>query len=336
MLLGLASLLLAGGCASPPAPPGLQSDGRIVMGTILEASLVSPPLFSTQDLRETFEAVFAEASRLDALMSTFEPESDVSRLNSEAGRGPLRVDRSVAELLSQAVLYSRLTRGTFDVTVGPLVELWVEAARRDEVPTREALAAARDRVGFEFLAVHADGRAELLREGTSIDLGGIAKGYALDRIAPILRSRGVRDALLNFGQSSTWALGAPPGAPGWQLLVRGVGEGFLGVVTLHDQALSVSGSFGQSTRIGGTDYGHVLDPRSGIPLTRPRQAVVVAPNATLAEALSKALLVGGEIDGLAFVEAVENCEGMLAEEGGAIWVTSGWRDAVFFRPARGP
>ena len=127
----------------------------------------------------------------------------------------------------------------------------------------------------------------LAHEGVSVDLGGIAKGWALDRMLPLLRERGIERALLDFGQSSVWALGAPPGAAGWRLLARGPDEGALGVLTLVDQALSVSGSLGQWVEIGGRRYGHVLDPRSGLALERRRQALVVAPNATLAEALSK-------------------------------------------------
>ena len=130
-------------------------------------------------------------------------------------------------------------------------------------------------------------RAALAHEGVSVDLGGIAKGWALDRMLPLLRERGIERALLDFGQSSVWALGAPPGAAGWRLLARGPDEGALGVLTLSDQALSVSGSLGQWVEIGGRRYGHVLDPRSGLPLERRRQALVVAPNAALAEALSQ-------------------------------------------------
>jgi len=193
------------------------------------------------------------------------------------------------------------------------------------------LADARARTGPEWVVVHGEGSVELTREGSLLNLGGIAKGFALDQMVPMLRKKGVARALLSFGQSSTWALGAPTGDTGWRLLVRGAGESYLGTVTLRDQALSVSGSLGQFAQIEGELFGHILDPRSGMPLRRRRQAVVVAPSAALAEALSKALLIGGEVEGLALIESQRGCEGLLADAGGAIWSTSGWQEAVSFR-----
>jgi thiamine biosynthesis lipoprotein len=303
------------------------------MGTVLEISMVTPDGFSTNELRETFEDLFDLTTRLDALMTVYDADSDVSRLNANAGLGPLEVDPLVSELLSHSILYSRLTHGTFDVTVGPLVELWTAAAKSDELPSNEALTDARSRVGKGVVAVYGDGRVELLRKGSALNLGGIAKGFALDQMVSTLRHKGVASALLSFGQSSTWALGAPPGEPGWRLLVQGPGEPYLGIITLRDQALSVSGSLGQFAKIAGVEYGHMLDPRSGVPLTRRRQALVVAPNAGLAEALSKALLIGGEVEGLAIIESQPECEGLLADADGATWSTSGWQEAVFFRRA---
>jgi len=324
-------LLSAGGCATTPDPPSTESDGRYAMGTVLDISLVSPHGFAVGELRETFEALFALAALIDGLVTIYDADSDVRRLNANAGRGPLEVDPLVRELLSQSIAYSRVTNGMFDITLGPLVDLWTAAEMNDELPSKEALVDARGRMGPEEVAFHGDGSVELLRKGSSLNLGGIAKGFALDQMVPMLRRKGVAQALLSFGQSSTWALGAPPGEPGWRLLVRGAAETYLGVITLRDQALSVSGSLGQFAQIEGELFGHVLDPRSGMPLRRRRQAVVVAPEAALAEALSKALLVGGEVEGLAIIESQRDCEGLLADAGGATWSTSGWQEAVSFR-----
>jgi thiamine biosynthesis lipoprotein len=169
-----------------------------------------------------------------------------------------------------------------------------------------------------------------------LDLGGIAKGYALDRMLPLLERHGIESALLNFGQSSTWAVGAPAGSAGWRLLVRGPEGRFAGLITLRDQALSVSGSQGQWVEIGGRRYGHIIDPRSGEPLMRARQAVVVSRRAVLAEALSLALLVLDAETGLALVAAQPDCEGLLIEGGGALRSTPGWEAAVRFEPLSAP
>jgi thiamine biosynthesis lipoprotein len=299
------------------------------MGTVLEITLHG---LEAQPAARALDDLYGAAAALDGLLSVYAPDSDISRLNRTAGRGPQPVDSAVAEILRLAIVYSDLTQGAFDVTIGPLVELWEEAVARDAAPTAAELADVRRRVGSDKIDVESDGAASLAREGMKIDLGGIAKGHALDRMLPLLAQHGVESALLNFGQSSTWALGAPPGSPGWRLLVRGPGGGFAGTITLRDQALSVSGSVGQWVEIGGRRYGHIIDPRSGGLLTGQRQAVVVAREAALAEALSTALLVLDLEAGLAVVAAQPNCEGLLIEGTGELHSTSGWAAAVRFEP----
>lgn len=325
----LAALSALACAASPPPPPLIEiSDGRLAMGTLLEITLYAP---AAAPARETLDELFGLAREMDASLSRYDPESELSKLNLAAGRGPALVGPELARILEASVAYSRLTRGTFDVTVGPLVALWTRAGESGVAPSARAIAQARSLVGADQIRVEGS-RAALAREGVSVDLGGIAKGWALDRMLPLLRERGIERALLDFGQSSLWALGAPPGAAGWRLLARGPGDTVLGVLTLSDQALSVSGSLGQWVEIGGRRYGHVLDPRSGLPLERRRQALVVAPEAALAEALSKALLILGEREGIALVAAQPGCDGMLVDADGGSWETPGWRAAVRMEP----
>lgn len=327
MTRGALALLavLASGCAAAPPPLETVSNGGYAMGTLLEVTLVGS---DGAALEASLRGVFEEVERLEALLSSWRPDSDVSRLNRAAGGEALRVDPEVAALLERAASLSRRTRGSFDVTVGPLVALWNEAAARDVLPTPQALAAACARVGAHVLRFAPDGRVGLAT-GSALNLGGLAKGYALDRAREKLPAE-VEAALLSFGQSSAWAVGQPPDGDGWRLLARAPEGGFAGVLTLRDQALSVSGSLGQWNEIGGRRYGHVLDPRSGRPLTRRRQALVVAADATDAEALSKALLVLGETEGLALVEAWEGAEALLLDADGSSWRSTGWNAATRF------
>lgn len=320
----LAPLLCAACLHTKAAPLSLQ-DGAFAMGTALELSLWGADLAALGRARD---AIFAEVHRLDALLSNWSDASDVSRLNRSAGSGAVEIDPAVAELLAVSVRHSAATHGSFDVTVGSLVALWTRAGELDALPSEQEITRARARVGAARLRVGPGARAAL-PAGMAVDLGGIAKGFALDRALPILREAGVETALLNFGQSSTLALGAPPGSPdGWRLLARAPEGGFAGVLTLRDRALSVSGSLGQWTEIEGRRFGHVIDPRSGLPLERRRQALVVAPDATLAEALSKALLVLGEREGIEVVASQAGCEGLLLGEGGLQVATSGWLAAT--------
>jgi thiamine biosynthesis lipoprotein len=332
--LGLVPMLLVLACGHPGGAPQADarvtvSDGRYVMGTVLEATLVAADEAAG---RAALADVFTEAERLDRMLNVYDPESAVSRLNAAAGAGPQAVPPELAELLGLSRGWSERTDGSFDVTVGPLVALWTEAAARGSAPTAAELAEARGRVGWRRVRLSGDGRVALEGAGVRVDLGGVAKGYALERLVRILARHGIRDALLNFGQSSTWALGRPQDADGWRLLARGPGESFLGVLELVDHALSVSGSLGQWVEIGGRRYGHVLDPRTGEALQRRRQALVVAPDAALAEALSKALLVLDEAEALALVEEQAGCEALLVDAEGSVWHTPAWDRTVRFSP----
>lgn len=303
-------------------------DGRYVMGTILQLELCA----SDEARRaQGLDDAFATAHHLDALLTTFADDSPVRRLNASAGRGPVALPPEVVEVLAAARSAQHLTRGTFDVTIGPLVALWRDAATSQQLPADESIAAARARVDASRIALGEDGSSAALRDpAMAVDLGGVGKGYALDRIAGRLRAIGIHDALLDFGRSSVWALGHPPDAAAWRLLLQHPSGDTLGVIELRDVALSVSGSLGQSTTIAGRRFGHVVDPRTGWPVTRDLLAAVVAPRAELAEALSKALLILGERDGIALLERLDGVEGLLVEAAGARWATSGWEDATGF------
>jgi thiamine biosynthesis lipoprotein len=326
-LLALALALAAGAARAEVT----LSDGRYAMGTILEITLVAE---SDAAGRRTLEELYAIATRLERAMTSFDEASDLMRLNRAAAQGPVDVDPELVRVLALAVDFAARTQGAFDVTVGPLVVLWKRAAERGRPPDAAELAEARRRVGSDAIRVLGPTRAALERAGARVELGGIAKGYALDRMADALRAAGVRRALLSFGQSSLQALGAPLDGDGWRLLVRRPDGGFAGVATLRDQAVSVSGSLGQFTEIAGRRYGHVLDPRSGEPLIRPLEAMVLCPTAALGEAASKALLVLGERDGVALLGSL-GCEGLLVGAGGARHATPGFEAASRFEAADG-
>jgi len=316
-----------------PAPERAISDGRYAMGTVFEIAIEG---IEPQPAARALDELYAEAFRLDRLLSVYDPKSEISRINRTAGHGIQQVDPEVVEILKLSIAYSELTRGAFDVTIGPLIDLWMEAADRNAPPISAELAVARQRVGADLISVISGDEVSLAEEGMQIDFGGIAKGYALDRMLPLLERHEIESALLNFGQSSTWAVGAPAGSAGWRLLIRGPEGRVAGLITLRDQALSVSGSQGQWVEIGGRRYGHIIDPRSGEPLTRARQAVVVSQRAALAEALSLALLVLDAETGIALVAAQSDCEGLLIEGGGVLRSTPGWEAAVRFEPISAP
>ena len=301
------------------------------MGTVLEVTLEAPDEAAGQ---AAIDACFALGSELERIFTTFDPASPTQRLNASAGGGPFPAPQPLIQLLRVSKTYAEQTQGAFDVTVGPLVALWREAARADRWPSPGALAEARQQVGWQRIQIGAEGVR--LAAGMSVDFGGIAKGWALDRMGELLQARGIRSALLNFGGSSLLGMGAPSDAPGWRVLVTGGPGGVVGSVLLRDRSLSVSASLGQFREIQGRRVGHVIDPRSGEPLLRGTLSAVLAPRGDLAEALSTALLVLSPEEGLALVERTRDTEALLVDEVGGRRKSSGFAASSGFVPLERP
>ncbi len=288
----LCTLALAATAARAPAgAPATAQDTRWVMGTLLTV-IVEAPRPAAAD--SALQAALQEAQRLDALLSNYQPQSPLSRLNAQAG-APAVVPAELFAYLTRAREASVRTDGTFDITVGPLVDL-----HRSQAPTAEALAHALARVGVQHLRLAPPDTAELTLKGMALDPGGDGKGAAVDAMVAVLRARGIDRAWIDFGRSSLYGLGAPAATSGWRVLLRGPRGETLGVVTLRDQSLSTSSALYRDES-GGPPHGHIVDPRSGKLVTAQRGAAVISPSATDADVLSTALIVGGGA-GLRWVE----------------------------------
>lgn len=243
-------------------------------------------------------AAFDEVRRVDALLSHYKPESELSRINRNAARGPVRVSREMADLLATCLRYSSATEGAFDITVGALVKAWGFYQGRGSLPGLWTLWRARWNTGFQHVQVDQTGRTvRFLRSGLSLDPGGIGKGYAVDRAVEVLRGYGIERALVSSGTSSIYAMGAPPGkAAGWRVTVRGPAspDSKTATVSLRDKALSTSGTYEKFFEANGRRYGHILDPRTGRPAAGPSAVSVIGPLTTDTEVWATALIVNGE------------------------------------------
>ncbi len=253
------------------------------MGTLLAITLAAPPRLADRCAARAFRL----AARSERRLSRFDPTSALSRVNRAAGR-PVTVPREVREVLGLARRLAAATGGAFDPTAAPLVDLWHAAGRAGRWPPAPAVREARARTGWRGLRVRGC-RAGLARPGMALDLGGIAKGWAVDRIACALGRVAGLAALINFGESSLAAVGEAV----WPIVLRHPGGGFAGWFRLRRGACSTSSSLGRAWRLGRRTVGHVVDPRSGRPVAGPAQATVVAASAAVAEAASTALLVLG-------------------------------------------
>jgi thiamine biosynthesis lipoprotein len=258
---------------------------------------------------------------LEAQLTVYRDDSEVSRLNVTAHLGPVEVEEGLFRLLQTAVDLSRETGGAYDVTSGAISEAWgfVKGPRR--VPDPATLAAARARTGWQHLRLDPQRRTVTFdREGIRINLGSIGKGYAIDRAVDVLRaSWWPTSGLVHGGRSSLYALGSPPGQFGgrWEVTLRNPfrPESPLGVFRLRNRALGTSGTAFQQFVVDGRAYGHILDPRSGEPALGPASVTVLAPSAAAADALSTAFYLLGPDAAAAHVAAHPEIGAVIVEPG---------------------
>jgi thiamine biosynthesis lipoprotein len=246
---------------------------------------------------------------LEAQLTIYRDDSEVSRLNATAHAGPVKVEPGLFALLHRAWELSRDTGGAYDVTSGALSEAWgfVHGPRR--VPDPATLADARARTGWHHLRLDPESSTVAFdRPGVRINLGSIGKGYAIDRAVQVLRNHWLPvSALVHGGQSSLFALGSPPGRFGdrWEIAVRNpfLPDSPLGMLRLRNRGLGTSGGAFQQFSEGGRSYGHIIDPRTGQPASGPASLTVLAPTAADADALSTAFFLLGPDAAKAYASA---------------------------------
>lgn len=298
LFLVLAPALLASSC-----------DGRepytketFVMGTKAWVTIAG---MSDADAERAAAAAFREMYRIESVMSTWRPRSEISRLNEAAGGAVFPLSNELFALIDSSLAYSRATEGAFDVTVRPLVLLWGFQGGATRLPSDDDIARERGLVGYGRIALDAAGKTAVLPPGTQIDLAGIAKGYAVDRCVAVLDSLGVTAALVNLG-GNIYAMGAPAGARGWTVGIRDPKGGLetVGTLTLRDEAVATSGNYENFVEIDGRMYGHIIDPRTGRPAEGVLSVTVVAPTGLATDALSTGLFVLGPERGRVAAEAL--------------------------------
>lgn len=271
------------------------------MGTTWCVKLVAPrvPLHALHD------GIQAQLDRVVAQMSTWLPDSDLNRFNRAAAGSWIALPEELFAVLRCALEIADASAGAFDPTVGPLVDLWGfgPEGRRAAVPDAVELAALRDRIGWQRLALRAESREVLQPGGVQVDLSAIAKGYAVDLVADHLRRRGINSALVEIG-GELYGYGRKPDGTAWRVLVEADPDrdnDAPQVLRLQEKAAATSGDRWHRYQHEGGEVAHTLDPRSGRPVERAPVAVtVVADDAMRADAWATALTVMGAEAGLAF------------------------------------
>jgi len=287
ILLVCAPALLAASCA--PSEPYTKE--TFVMGTKAWVTIAG---LNDADAERAAAEAFRELYRIESVMSTWRPQSEISRLNAAANGEPLAVSDELCSLIDSSLFYSHATSGAFDVTVRPLVLLWGFQGGEARMPADAELERALSLVGYSKVILDRANSAVTLQPGMQIDLAGIAKGYAVDRCVSVLRGLGVRNGLVNLG-GNVYAMGAPPGKRGWTIGIRDPRGSLetVGTLILRDEAVATSGNYENFVEIDGATYGHIIDPRTGHPVSGVLSVTVVAPTGLASDALSTGLFVLG-------------------------------------------
>lgn len=301
--------------ADPPAPERFEFTG-VEMAVPVKIVLYASDKATAE---AAAEAAFGRLRELNGILSDYDRCSELRRLCATSGMGKATVvGDELWRVLSHAQVVSERSEGAFDITVGPVVRLWRRARRREELPSAERLESARKLVGYGLVRLHPETQAiELLRPEMRLDLGGVAKGFAIDEALATLREHGVPRALVDAGGDIR--LGAPPpDRPGWLIGVAALDADAppSRYLWLFDRAIATSGDTWQYVVIEGKRYSHLVDPRTGIGLTDHSSVTVVAPDGITADALASAVSVLGPEKGLKLIEDSPNTAAFIVRAPG--------------------
>jgi FAD:protein FMN transferase len=303
----IAACLMAGLMAVPPdSPTDLKrwEFTRTEMAVQVSIIIYAP---SDATAAAAADAAFDRIHQLNSILSDYDEESELRQLCRRSSPGnPVRVSDDLWHVLRHAAELSAQTDGAFDVTIGPVARLWRRARRLKELPSSEALRSALARVDYRAIRLHEKNQSvELLKPNMLLDLGGVAKGYALEEAFEAVKKRGIGRVMLHAG--GDMVLGdPPPGKSGWRI---GIGQidpqkPPRSYLSLANVEVATSGDRFQFVEIGGKRYSHIIDPKTGVGLTRHCQVTVVVPLGTQADGLASSICILGLDKGLAMLENI--------------------------------
>ena len=288
---------------------------RITMGTVARIMVTAE---DAGQAHQAIEAAFDKIFQIDQMMSDYDPDSQLSQVNRDAFDEPVQVDADLLEVLAAAKLYSCMSDGAFDITIGPVVQLWRKAREDGAAPTPEAIAKAKASVGHENLTLDAEKHTvQFAKEGMFLDLGGIAKGYAIDKAIEILQAGGVSGAMVDIGGDLRCFGTAANGKEHWLIGLQDPAddETILMTLNMDDMAVATSGDYRRFVMIEEEKHSHIVDPTTADSAQDLSSVTIIAPTATAADALATAVTVLGNKKGLALIEKIENTEAILIANG---------------------
>jgi FAD:protein FMN transferase len=310
---------------APAAPRRVQLDDRAMGTHILLASYTTDALDEAA-IRPKLAKALDEIRRLEALMTTWRSDSEISAVNAAAGKTAVHVSPETMAVIQKSLWISRASEGVFDITFEAMHGLWkFDEDLVENVPSKEAIEAARRLIDYRKIKVDPARSTVMLEQpGMRMSLGGIAKGYAVDAAAHVLRAEGLRSFFAQAG-GDLYVQGRKPDGAAWKVGVRdprGKDEGdFFAMLEVEDHAFSTACDYERGFVKGGRRYHHIIDPRTGYPATASRSVTLWAKDAFTADAVDDAVFILGPEKGLALVESLDDCGAVIVDEHNKVWVS---------------
>lgn len=334
----------AGAAAAPDAgfvPERVWSDGS-AMGTHLGFAAYTTPRVDAARVREAFQSAIAEIKRVEALMTTWTADSEISKINAAAGKSAVAVGDETFRIIEESVKTSLLSEGTFDITFHTLHGLWKFDEDLDPHPPADKDVKARLAfVGYKNITLDPAKKTVMLaKQRTQIGLGGIAKGYAVDRAVKVLDDAGLTSFFVQAG-GDLFARGKKPDGSEWSAGVRdprGKSSQLFAKLPITDHAFSTAGDYERAYVIDGKRYHHIIDPRTGYPATACRSVTVWAPTALVADEIDDAVFILGPEKGLALVESLDGVGAVVVDAKNNVWVSKRLKSKleIVGAPGEGP
>lgn len=323
LLLGLTALLWTA-CTGKDSS-SLHKVNRLLMGTLVEVTVVG----EGDQAKQAAQAIMDEIQRVEALTS-FHKSSSLTGVNDRAGREPIRCDRELFALVKASLEIARVSEGAYDPTIGPVSKLWGFSAGDPRLPSSSEVADAAARVGWQRVGMDPESETIRLPEaGMALDLGGIAKGYALDKALEVIRKSGVKGALVNAGGDIVAAGEKASGTP-WRVGVQDPrrGDAIKAVVNIKDRFIVTSGDYERFFIQDGKRYHHILNPRTGYPAEGLSSVTIIGSKGSALEPLAVAVFVLGSEKGLKLVESIPGVYALLIDAAGEVRFSRG-AEAMF-------
>jgi thiamine biosynthesis lipoprotein len=320
------SVPVAQACPASTTPPNAArvTTEDAAMGTHLSFAAFTNDHVDEAAIRKAFADAIAEIRRVEALMTTWHP-SEITRINDAAGKAPVAVSQETYDIVKEALHASEMSKGAFDITFESLHGLWKFDEDLDPHPPSAADVAAKlSLVDYHHVKLDPKARTVFLdTAGVRIGLGGIAKGYAVDKATAVLDKACVTSFFVQAG-GDLFTRGRKPNGDEWQAGIRdprGAKEQFFALLGVSDHSFSTAGDYERSYVVGGKRYHHIIDPHTGFPATASRSVTIWAPNALLADEVDDAVFILGPKEGMALVESLDGVGAVIVDAQNNLWVS---------------